>query len=139
MVRAAGGIVHRPRPEGGYEVALVHRPNQRDWTMPKGKLEPGETLEAAALREVEEETGWQCSLGRYVGRVHYIDSRRRPKVVYYWLMERLSGEFRRTIEIDELAWLPVEEALERLSYPHDRALLRSAFPAAVAGDAPRAE
>src|ERR671928_144108 len=85
-VFAAGSIVWR-RSGGGVEVALVHRPQYDDWTLPKGKLDPGEGFEEAAVREVEEETGIRCRLGRELPSTSYFDSKGRPKRVRYWLME----------------------------------------------------
>jgi 8-oxo-(d)GTP phosphatase len=67
VVRAAGGIVWRHGEGGAVEIVLVHRPAYDDWSFPKGKLGPGETEAEAALREVEEETGLRCRLGREVG------------------------------------------------------------------------
>jgi 8-oxo-dGTP diphosphatase len=125
VVRAAGGIVLRAAARGGWEVAVIHRPDHRDWTLPKGKLQPHERAEDAALREVLEETGWHCGLGRFVGEVEYIDSRGRPKVVDYWLMHPLDGAWRPSREVDAMEWLPLESAIGRLSYEHDRALLAS--------------
>jgi 8-oxo-dGTP diphosphatase len=125
VVRAAGGIVVRASTSGGWEVAVIHRPLHQDWSLPKGKLEPGETAEECALREVQEETGWRCVLGRFAGEVEYLDRRARPKVVEYWLMQPIEGGFPRFDEVDELVWLPVAEAPARLSYEHDRALLTS--------------
>ena len=85
-VRAAGGIVRR---DG--EVLVVHRPKYDDWSFPKGKLDEGERWEDAALREVEEETGFRCSLGPELGSTAYTDSRGRPKVARYWLMQARVG------------------------------------------------
>jgi 8-oxo-dGTP diphosphatase len=124
-VRAAGGIVLRAGDTGGWDVAVVHRPEHLDWTLPKGKVEPGESLEECALREVREETGYECLLGRFVGEVEYLDRRARMKVVSYWLMQPTTGAFRPNGEVDELRWLPLTEAVGTLSYRHDRELLDS--------------
>lgn len=126
VVRAAGGIVLRAGAHGGWEVALVHRPRYDDWTFPKGKLEPEETHEACALREVEEETGLACSLGRFVGIVEYVDRKQRPKVVRYWLMQPDGGDFVPSDEVDELRWTPLADASALLTYPHDHDLLARA-------------
>jgi len=123
IVRAAGGIVVRASTAGGWEVALIHRPLHRDWSLPKGKLEPGESAQACALREVREEIGWACTLGRFVGEVEYVDRHGRCKVVDYWLMQPLEGEWHASDEVDELAWVPLAEAPQRLTYEHDRQLL----------------
>ncbi|MGD0083078.1 MAG: NUDIX hydrolase [Acidimicrobiales bacterium] len=125
VVRAAGGVVVRASATGGWEVALVHRPLHRDWTLPKGKLGPGEPPEEGALREVLEETGWTCALGRFVGEVEYVDRRGRPKVVGYWLMQPIDGAWHPTDEVDELAWVGLADAPRRLSYEHDKELLMS--------------
>ncbi|HJS25666.1 MAG TPA: NUDIX hydrolase, partial [Actinomycetota bacterium] len=126
LVRAAGGIVFRSDAKGR-QVALVHRPRYDDWTFPKGKLIDGEDDEAAALREVEEETGLRCRIGRHVGAVTYLDSRGRPKVVRYFEMLPDGGVFAASTEVDELRWVPVAEAGDVLSYGHDRRLLRRAL------------
>ena len=122
-VRAAGGIVLRDE-GGGRSVALVHRPRYDDWSFPKGKLDVEEDEAAAALREVEEETGLRCRLGSSVGAVTYRDRRGRPKVVRYFLMDADGGTFAPNHEVDELRWVPVEDAARLLSYAHDRNLLR---------------
>ena len=122
-VRAAGGLVCRPGRDGVTEVAVVHRPAQDDWTLPKGKLEPGESAEHAALREVQEETGLRCEIVRPAGCTAYVDGRGRDKVVCYWVMRPLDGGFRPGGEVDLLRWLRPPEAAELLSYPVDRALL----------------
>ena len=123
VVRAAGGVVIRSG-AAGPEVAVVHRPKYDDWSLPKGKRDPGETDEQTAVREVEEETGLRCALGRELLPTRYVDRRNRPKVVRYWLMRVLdSRPFSANDEIDEVVWLPIDEAVERLSYRHDADVL----------------
>jgi 8-oxo-dGTP pyrophosphatase MutT (NUDIX family) len=107
-------------------VALVHRPRYDDWTLPKGKLDRGESFEDAALREVEEETGLRCRLVRELPSSEYLDPKGRWKLVRYWLMEvEHDPGFVPNKEVDELRWLPVEEAPALLTYPRDAEILRS--------------
>jgi 8-oxo-(d)GTP phosphatase len=125
-VRASGGIVLRG--EGGdRSVALVHRPRYDDWSFPKGKLDAEEDEGTAALREVEEETGLRCRLGPSVGAVTYQDRQGRAKVVRYFRMDADDGRFTPNHEVDELRWVPIEDAARLLSYAHDRSLLRRVF------------
>jgi 8-oxo-dGTP pyrophosphatase MutT (NUDIX family) len=126
VVRAAGGVVYRYTDAGEVEIAVIHRPAYDDWSLPKGKLKPGERLEAAALREVEEETGLVCMIARSLGIIEYIDRRGREKVVWYWLMRSIGGAFKATEEVDGMTWLKFEEAAQKLSYDHDQELLRRA-------------
>jgi 8-oxo-dGTP pyrophosphatase MutT (NUDIX family) len=125
LIRAAGGVVCRPGPAGLVEIAVIHRPGQGDWTLPKGKLEPGETAEEAALREVEEETGLRVRIVRPMGCTAYVDRRGRDKIVCYWVMTAEGGSFAPNDEVDQLRWLTVEESLDLLSYRGDKALLAS--------------
>ncbi len=125
-VRAAGGLVVRDRGEGP-ELAVVHRPRYDDWSLPKGKLERGEGWEEAALREVEEETGLRCALGRELEPARYRDRKGRTKLVRWWLMSPLGGSFEAGDEVDELRWMTPEAAGELLDYEHDRDLVRSAL------------
>jgi len=125
VVRAAGGVVTRPA-AAGFEVLVVHRPRYDDWSLPKGKVEPGETDEDAARREVEEETGYSCSLGEEQVTVRYIDRKGRHKQVRYWLMT-VSGEvpWAPNDEIDEHRWISAAVAATLLTYEADRQLVRS--------------
>jgi 8-oxo-dGTP diphosphatase len=122
-VRAAGGIVWR-RAGPGREVLLVYRRSHDDWSFPKGKVEPGETEEAAALREVEEETGLRCALGDPLGAISYRDGRGRPKTVCYWSMEA-TGTAAASHEIDAVRWVELEGAAAALTYPRDREMLEA--------------
>ena len=124
QVKAAGGVVWRRGPSG-VEVAVVHRPHRDDWSLPKGKLDRGEGWEEAALREVLEEIGLRCRLGRELPHVAYKDQKGRDKIVRYWMMEPEEGEFVPNDEVDELRWLIPAAAVDLLSYPHDRELVRA--------------
>jgi 8-oxo-dGTP pyrophosphatase MutT (NUDIX family) len=125
-VAAAGGVVVREG-EGGPEVTVIHRPKYMDWSLPKGKLEEGEGWLEAALREVEEETGFRCEASIELPRVSYLDRKGRRKLVRYWLMRPVDGEFESHGEVDELRWVGGDEADELLTYPHDRELVRKAL------------
>jgi 8-oxo-dGTP diphosphatase len=105
------------------EVAVIHRPRYDDWSLPKGKVDPGETAPVAAVREVFEETGHHAILGRRLDLVSY-PIEQGVKKVYYWAARDTGGEFTPGSEVDELVWLPVAEAKDRLTYPHDRKMLR---------------
>lgn len=122
-IRAAGGVVTRDGPDGT-EVAVVHRTRHDDWSLPKGKLDEGESYEQAAVREVEEEIGCRVRLERYLGSTTY-EVRGRSKLVRYWQMA-VDGEAVADpdpAEIDEVRWLAVPEALRLLSYEYDRELV----------------
>jgi 8-oxo-dGTP pyrophosphatase MutT (NUDIX family) len=123
-VKAAGGVVWRRGPSG-VEVAVVHRPKYDDWSLPKGKLDPDEAWEDAALREVEEEIGLRCELGRELPSLSYTDNKGRAKLVRYWMMQPRGGEFEPNPEVDEVRWLVPSAASELLSYEHDRDLVAS--------------
>ena len=122
QVRAAGGVVWR-MDDGALSVLLVHRPKYGDWTFPKGKLEPGEADDEAAHREVAEETGFDCVLGRELPSVRYLDNKGRSKLVRYWEMTVAGGAFTPNDEVDGLEWLDLATADDRLSYDHDRGVL----------------
>jgi 8-oxo-dGTP pyrophosphatase MutT (NUDIX family)/phosphohistidine phosphatase SixA len=121
----AGGVLAGGVLAGGIEVAVVHRPKYDDWTLPKGKCEPGEHVLMTAVREVAEETGQEVILGRRLSPAFYtVDS--RPKRVDYWAGRAVSPDapFVPCHEVDALAWLPVAQAAERLTYERDVALLQ---------------
>jgi 8-oxo-dGTP diphosphatase len=109
----------------GAEVAVVHRPKYGDWSLPKGKLDEGESFEDAALREVREETGLECELGEELEPARYTDRRGRDKLVRFWLMRPTGGDFVPSDEVDELRWLAPAEAVKLLDYDHDRALVNA--------------
>jgi 8-oxo-dGTP diphosphatase len=121
-VKASGGVVWR-RAGDALEVVVVHRPRYDDWSFPKGKLDAGEDWEEAALREVQEEIGLRCRLGDELPPTSYRDAKGREKVVRYWMMEPLDGEFIPNDEVDEMRWASPAEAHALLSYERDRDLL----------------
>ena len=120
VVQAAGGVIER---DG--LIAVVYRPRYDDWSLPKGKLDAGESFEQAALREVVEETGLHCALGGEMEPARYRDRRGRDKIVRYWRMTVISGAFAPNDEVDALRWLSAADALNALTYDHDQALVRS--------------
>ena len=127
IVYAAGAVLWRPGdPKSkakAVEVAVIHRPRYDDWSLPKGKVDPGETAPVGAVREVLEETGHRSHLGRRLTMISYpIDQ--GVKKVHYWAARSNGGEFTPGNEVDELVWLPVAEAIKKLDYPHDRKVLR---------------
>lgn len=124
IVYAAGAVLWRPgKAKGAVEIAVIHRPRYDDWSLPKGKVDPGETTAVAAVREVFEETGQQVHLSRRLTMTSYpIDQ--GVKKVYYWAARRIGGEFVPGSEVDDLVWLPIASAMARLDYAQDRKVLR---------------
>ena len=124
-VEAAGGVVL----DSDGRVAVVHRPRYDDWSLPKGKLDEGESFEEAALREVWEETGLRVSLGEELPSVEYT-VRDRPKRVRYWLMSVDSDPgFVANDEVDQLRWLSPADAVALLTYDRDRGVVEAAIAA----------
>jgi 8-oxo-(d)GTP phosphatase len=123
-VLAAGAVLWRSNGDSATpEVAIIHRPRYDDWSLPKGKVDHGETEPVTAVREVHEETGYTSHLGRRLTAVSY-PVEQGIKKVRYWAARRVEGEFAPNAEVDELKWLPIAEALKQLGYPHDRKVLR---------------
>jgi 8-oxo-dGTP diphosphatase len=128
LIPAAGGVVWRGS-QAGLRVAVIHRPRRDDWSLPKGKLDQGETWEAAAVREVREETGCTCRLAEFAASLWYVPGRSpKPKVVLYWNMElHREGELDAGDEVDEVAWLRPRAALARLDRESERKVLLRAL------------
>jgi 8-oxo-(d)GTP phosphatase len=123
-ILAAGAVLWRyAEGSDAAEVAVVHRPRYDDWSLPKGKVDPGESEPVTAVREVEEETGYAAELGRELAPISY-PVEQDTKKVRYWAARALGGEFTPGDEVDQLIWLPVADAMKRLQYPHDRKVLR---------------
>jgi 8-oxo-dGTP diphosphatase len=119
MIHAAGGVVWRPIGRGELEVLLIHRPHRNDWSLPKGKIDPGETAIECALREVHEETGFACTPGPELPSTTYRDRKRRRKQVRYWSMHDPVGRFRPNDEVDEIRWVQLSEIADHLTYRRD--------------------
>ena len=127
VVLAAGGVLWR-HDAVDPEVAVVHRPQYDDWSLPKGKAKPGEHLLVTALREMAEETGYRARIGPYLTTVRYrVPSAGRPadKAVTYWSMRATDGEFRASREVDTMRWLPLDGARKLLTAPSDKKVLDS--------------
>lgn len=121
-VHAAGAVLWRDD-AGHTEVAVVHRPHYDDWSLPKGKVDPGETHPVTAVREIGEETGFACRLGRRLAVVTYPVGQATKRVVY-WAAQAVDGEFNPADEVDKLLWMPARDAMQKVQYPDDRKVLR---------------
>ena len=136
VIPAAGTLPWRRR-RGSLEVAMVHRPRYDDWSWPKGKLDPGEDWPVAAVRETQEETGLEVRLGLPLPPTSYtaVDRSGEPatKQVRYWSAEVVGGTGELENEIDEVSWLDVAAAHDKLDYARDREQLRALVRADTSG------
>lgn len=124
MIRAAGALLWRENSELKIEIALIHRPRYGDWSLPKGKIEEGESSLRCAFREVIEETGITPQFGRELGSVEY----KEPaglKRVKYWAAKALTDEFLPNEEVDEIKWLDPDDALARATHDSDRTIIEN--------------
>jgi 8-oxo-dGTP diphosphatase len=124
-IAAAGGLLWQST-SNGLKIALVHRSRYDDWTLPKGKLNPGETWLEAALREVKEETGRDVCLLGFAGAIAY-ETDKGPKIVRFWNMA-VNGEGQSSVdssEVAEVVWLSPRAATDRLSHPLEKALVEA--------------
>ena len=130
---SAGGLIWRRRPNGAVEMVLVRPTGKSTWVLPKGHVEPGESVLEAALREANEESGLQVVAGEPLGQVSYLYSwRDRPdarlirifKRVHFYLMQCVGGDPRdHDDEIEEVVWLAIDQALARASHKSERGLI----------------
>ncbi len=124
MIRAAGALLWRENVSREVEVALVHRPQYDDWSLPKGKIEGNETPLACAFREVYEETGIRARFTRQLGNIEYEDNG-SLKRVKYWEAESTNPdtEFKANDEVDKILWLPPESAIEVATHSSDKEII----------------
>jgi 8-oxo-dGTP diphosphatase len=125
---AAGAVCWR---EVGKDlmVAIIHRGRYQDWSFPKGKVDSGETLAEAAVREIKEETGLKVKLGVPLSTVSYPIDKGKTKVVHYWATKVsdkavATSKFKPDEEVSEVVWVKADQAFAKLSYKHDRELLQ---------------
>ena len=134
-IHAAGGVVWKKLLNNSLVVLCIHRARYGDWCLPKGKRDEGETDEACALREVHEETGLVCELGRELTTlsrfvVDWRDGLRKPKSCRFWLMQSVDADAEPdpldTAEVDEWRWISLLEALQILSYDDEKTVIAEA-------------
>src|SRR5699024_206718 len=124
QILAAGGLVLKIFDDAVHTV-VVHRPKYDDWSIPKGKVDPGETLQQTALREVFEETFLECRLSANLSRQYYPS---QNKTVHYWVMHVVRDHgFVPHAEVDLLEWVPLDRASEIVDYEQDRRLIHEAL------------
>jgi 8-oxo-(d)GTP phosphatase len=125
-ILAAGGVLWRLNGSRELEIAVIHRPRYNDWTLPKGKLDPGETLITTAYREILEETGIKTKFGSYLDHVTY-EVPTGLKEVHYWSARAISPltDFEPNEEVDEIKWLDWKSASALLTRKSDLAILNT--------------
>jgi len=136
---SAGGLVVDDRPDGRWVVLITRRSaaGELQWTLPKGGLEDGEDHAAAALREVREETGLACEIVAELGSIDYWfvwrpDEVRYHKFVHYYLMRQHGGDLSaRDDEAEDVEWVPIEQATDRLTHANERRLVAELAGAVV--------
>lgn len=120
----AGRVIIQRFDEVAYTV-IVHRPKHRDWSIPKGKVDPGESLEETAIREIQEETVLEGTLGDYLGTQYFPDD---DKLAHHWIMDVVTDHgFRPHAEVDALRWVPLEDAPAAVDQHQDRDLIAKAM------------
>ena len=131
LILATGGLLWRDV-EGHPRVAVIHRPKYNDWCLPKGKLEQDEAIEQAALREIREETGCHAQITGLVGTTAYTYDG-ILKVVVYWKMKAQECRFHPSQEVDQLEWVPPDQAKDRLSHIEEQEIVAKGFKVAKPG------
>lgn len=123
-IQAAGAVLWREADEDVIEIALVHRPKYMDWSLPKGKLNRGESHIAAAYREVLEETGYKSKFGPFLGTINY-KTDEVAKEVRYWSAKayKLPETDPSADEVDELQWISSVEAKNLLTNESDKEIV----------------
>lgn len=124
VIQAAGGVLWK-KDGNQKKLAVVHRHKHKDWSLPKGKVDHGETWKEAALREVLEETGFQAKIKKYAGSISYLLDG-KPKVVLFWHMKiKSEKKSKMNGEVDEIRWVTIEEAKKILDYPEELKIILS--------------